>query len=458
MTTITIDDKKVRKKILSMTLPITAENILQMTAGVVSMAMVGRIDSVAVGAIGMSNILFRIIWAVLKGIGTGNSVFVAQSFGAGNHGKLKDTTEQAFILALGISMIFQQLIYWNTESLIGIFNPTPALLAGGTMYLRILSWSLPFTAIILLTAGILQGMGNAKTPMIIVGILNGVNIVFSYVLIFGKFGLPELGLRGAAIAYNISYGIAALMGLIVLFGKNGTFAKLGGGFKLRFNRTQSIRLIRFAIPTSFEMSFWQFASIIITRAVLTYGEVAYAAYQLGLQAESISYMPAAGFGIAASTFVGQSVGSRDSEMGKTYMKHLIRLSLVVTSVAGGLMIVLPSQIMRAFSNDPEIIAVGAVYLFIMGLLQIPQNLAGLLNGALRGAGYPKASMINVGVGLWLVRVPLVLFMTYVMDAGIEWIWIMMGVDLLVRFILAVFTYRRKNIFNSEKEAVGSIFL
>jgi Na+-driven multidrug efflux pump len=114
--------------------------------------------------------------------------------------------------------------------------------------------------------------------------------------------------------------------------------------------------------------------------------------------------------------------------------------------------------MRAFSNDPEIIAVGAVYLFIMGLLQIPQNLAGLLNGALRGAGYPKASMVNVGVGLWIVRVPLVLFMTYVMDAGIEWIWLMMGVDLLVRFILAIFTYRRKDIFNSTKEAVGSVLL
>lgn len=456
MTTKAIDHKNARKKILSMTLPITAENILQMTAGVVSMAMVGRIDSVAVGAIGMSNILFRIIWAVLKGIGTGNSVFVAQSFGAGNHGKLKDSTEQAFILALGISMLFQQLIYWNTESLIGIFNPTPALLAGGAMYLRILSWSLPFTAIILLTAGILQGMGNARTPMVIVGILNGVNIVFSYLLIFGRLGFPQLGLRGAAIAYNISYGVAALIGIYVLFGKNGTFARLGGGFKLKFNRTQSMRLISFAIPTSFEMSFWQLASIVITRAVLTYGEVAYAAYQLGLQAESISYMPAAGFGIAASTFVGQSVGAKDSEMGKTYMKHLIRLSLLVTSVAGGLMIVFPSHIMRAFSNDPEIISVGAVYLFIMGLLQIPQNLAGLLNGALRGAGYPKASMINVGVGLWIVRVPLVLFMTYVMDAGIEWIWLMMGVDLLVRFILALFTYRKKDLFKTRGEKMGSM--
>src|SRR5690554_6703657 len=246
MTTAVLDDKLIRKNILSMTLPITAENILQMTAGVVSMAMVSRIDNVAVGAIGISNILFRIIWAVLKGIATGNSVFVAQSYGANNYLKLKAVSEQAFILAVGISIFFQQLIFWFTEPLLMIFNPSPELLAAGVLYLRVLSWSLPFTAIILLTAGILQGMGNAKVPMILVAILNGVNIVISYLLIFGNFYFPKLGLEGAAIAYNISYITAALIGLYVLFSKNGAFSKLSIKLKFKFNSEEIMKLIRFA--------------------------------------------------------------------------------------------------------------------------------------------------------------------------------------------------------------------
>lgn len=448
MTTAVLDDKLIRKNILSMTLPITAENILQMTAGVVSMAMVSRIDNVAVGAIGISNILFRIIWAVLKGIATGNSVFVAQSYGAINYLKLKAVSEQAFILAVGISIFFQQLIFWFTEPLLMIFNPSPELLAAGVLYLRVLSWSLPFTAIILLTAGILQGMGNAKIPMIIVAILNGVNIVMSYLLIFGNFYFPKLGLEGAAIAYNISYITAALIGLYVLFSKNGAFSKLSIKLKFKFNSEEIMKLIRFALPTAFEMSFWQFASIIITRAILTYGETAYAAYQLGLQAESISYMPAAGFGIAASTFIGQSVGKKDKNLGRAYLGHLIKISFLVTLFAGGVLIFFPSFIMRALSDDPNVISIGAVYLFVMGLLQIPQNMASLLNGALRGAGYPKAPMINVGAGLWLIRIPLVLLFTYVFDLSIFWIWIAMGVDLLTRFVLAYITFKKKDIFGS----------
>ena len=441
-----IDDKLIKNKILSMIIPITAENILQMTASVVSMAMVSRISATAVGAIGIATIIIRIIWSVLKGIATGNSVFVAQSFGARDYNRLWNSSMQAMVIILGLSIFFQQVIYWNAENLLRIFNPTPLLLVEGSKYLKILSFSLPFTGIILLTAGILQGMGNAKTPMIIVGILNIVNILFSYILIFGKFGLPELGLRGAAIGYNISYIVASALAFYSLFNRDSELNKIKNSKQEKFTMTGSMELIKFAIPTSFEMSFWQFASIIITRAVLTYGETAYAAYQLGLQAEAISFMPAAGFGIAASTFIGQAIGSKDRNLAKIYFNHLIKISLIVTSFAALLLLVFPTIIMRALSSDLEVVSVGAIYLFIMGLVQIPQNMAGLINGALRGAGFPKAAMVNVGVGLWLVRIPLVLIMTYILKTNIYWIWIVMGIDLIVRFILAVFVLKKKDIF------------
>ncbi|MDY0236215.1 MAG: MATE family efflux transporter [Gudongella sp.] len=446
MNTSILDEKLIKKKIISMILPITAENILQMTAGVVSMAMVSRISATAVGAIGIGTIIIRIIWAVLKGIATGNSVFVAQSFGAKDYNRLRNSSIQALVIMLGASLVFQQVIYWNAETLLKIFNPSPVLLEAGTSYLKILSFSLPFTGMILLAAGILQGMGNAKTPMIIVAILNLINIFFSYILVFGNFGLPVLGLSGAAIAYNISYVFASCLAVYSLFNRESMFSKIRANAEEKFTMKGSMNLVKFAIPTSFEMSFWQFASIIITRAVLTYGEIAYAAYQLGLQAESISFMPAAGFGIAASTFIGQAIGSNDRELGRRYFKHLVKISLMITFFAAMLLLLFPTIIMRALSSDLKVVSIGAVYLFVMGIVQVPQNVASLINGALRGAGYPNAAMINVGAGLWLVRVPLVLIVTYVLNANIYWIWIVMGLDLVVRFILAVIVFKKKDIF------------
>lgn len=443
-------DKTIQNKILSMILPITAENILQMTAGVVSMAMVGRINSIAVGAIGISSILFRIIWSIFKGLATGTSVFVAQSYGANNQKRLMSVSEQAFILSIGLAIVFQQILFWNSGVLLRIFNPSPELLADGIKYLKIISWSLPFAAIILLVGGIMQGVGNAKSPMIVIGLLNIINIVFCYLLIFGNLGFPVLGLKGAAYAYNIAYIVSALFGLVILFKKGGIFSDQDEKFKWKFKLDEAVQLLKFGLPTSFEVSFWQFASIILTRAILTYGETAYAAYQLGLQAEAISYMPAAGFGITASTFIGQALGSKSPELGRKYLNHLTKLTILITLFAGGILIFFPNIIMRGLTDDLEVVKVGALYLFVMGLVQMPQNLSGLLNGALRGAGYPKVPMVNSGVGLWLIRIPLVLISTYLLNGPLSWVWIIMGIDLVCRFILALITFKKRDIFNNSQ--------
>ncbi len=444
-----VDDKTIRSKILSMILPITAENILQMTAGVVSMAMVGRISEIAVGAVGISNIIFRIIWAIFKGISTGASVFVAQGYGANDKDKIRKTTLSAFMILLSLSIFFMFILLKFNAKLLLIFNPKSSLLESAKLYLTILALSLPFSAMILLISGIYQGMGNAKTPMFIVLILNFFNIVLSYLLIFGKIGFPNLGLKGAAIAYVLSYFIASILGLIFLIHQEEIFRIKNFKINKLIDINEIKNLIKFSIPTAFEMSFWQFASIIITRAILNYGEVAYAAYQLGLQAESMSYMPAAGFGIAASTFVGQAVGSRDNELARKYMKYLYKYSAIITSIAGLSLILFPNQIMSLLTNNRQVIKIGAQYLFIMGLVQLPQNIAGVLNGALRGAGFSRISMINVGVGLWGVRIPLVLIFTNFLKAKIYWIWIAMGIDLIVRFIFSAITFKKKDIYNTK---------
>lgn len=446
----TYDEKAIRKRILGMIIPITAENILQMTAGVVSMAMVGRISPLAVGAIGMSNILFRIIWSIFRGIGTGASVFVAQSYGANDHRKIRSTTIQSFFLVFIFSIVLQQFLYWNADSLIKVFNPTTDLLNDGVMYVRIISWSLPFVAPILAIAGIQQGLGDARTPMIVIGILNIVNIIFCYLLIFGNLGFPALGIRGAGYAYNISYIVAAIFAIFALFRSSGTFSKIKGKFEIKFNLKEAVSIIKFGLPTSFETAFWQVSSIFITRAILGFGEAAYAAYQLGLQAEAISYMPAAGFSVASSTFIGQSTGARDGELGKKYLNHLVKLSIMITSIASIALIFFPRLIMRGFTTDVDVIAIGALYLFVMGLVQIPQNLTSLIGGAIRGAGFAKVPMLIAGIGLWIIRIPLIQLVAFVLELDILWIWIVMGIDLIFRFILSIIIYKRKDIFNNSR--------
>lgn len=443
------DPKIIRSNVLSMIVPITFENILQMAAGVVSMAFVGRINALAIGAIGLSNILFRICWSLFRGLGVGASAFVARNYGAQDNRKISSVTEQGIVVVLLLSILFQQLLYWKPSELLSIFNSSPELLESASMYLKIISWSLPLASIVLFTAGVLQGMGNAKTPMIIISVLNVVNIIFSYLLIFGNLGFPELGLRGAGYAYNIAHIIAAGFGIFFLLKTNIELKEGTEKQKLRFRKEEIISLMKYGIPTSFEMGFYQVSTIFITRAILNYGETAYAAYQLGLQAESVSYMPAAGLAIATTAFVGQSLGSDDKKLGKLYLNELLKFTIIITTIAGGALALFPKLIMRALTDDPQVISIGAVYLIVMGFSQLPQNLSGLYNGALRGSGYPNAPMVNTGIGIWCIRIPLIILLSNYSDVGILWIWLSMALDLFFRFLFSYISFRRKDVF-SEK--------
>ena len=154
----TNDSKEVRKKIYSMILPITIENILQMTAGFVSMAMIGRIDAIAIAALGLSTRITQIIWALFKGVTTGGTVFVAQAYGSGNHKKVKHIIQQTLLSSIILVVLLQQLIFWKAPSILKIFNPNPNLLDNACIYLKIVSWGLPFVAIMLVVAGVLQAV------------------------------------------------------------------------------------------------------------------------------------------------------------------------------------------------------------------------------------------------------------------------------------------------------------
>jgi putative MATE family efflux protein len=201
-------------------------------------------------------------------------------------------------------------------------------------------------------------------------------------------------------------------------------------------------------PTAGESLLWQIAAIILTRIIISFGEVAYAAHQMGMQAESISYMPALGFSVAATAFVGQSVGAKDPETGKAYMKECIKGSILITSVSVILLVFFPKLMMGLLTNNKDVINLGMYYLILMGLVQIPQNLAGVFGGALRGAGYTRVPMTVAFAGLWGIRVPLTIIFTYVFKLNIIAIWGAMCADLLLRFILSYFLYKRHDIYSS----------
>jgi putative MATE family efflux protein len=451
-----VNDREIRKSIYAMILPIIIENILQMVVNIISMGMIGRISVTAISAQGICATLTGITWSIFKGISIGTTVLAAKAYGSKNNDRLRTVIQQSLLSLTILSIMIQQILFWNGETILKvIFNPNAEILAMAVQYLKIYSFGFPFVAIMLCVTGSLQGMGNAKTPMLIALIMNVTNIILSHILIFGRFGFPAMGLPGAALAIIISQGVGAICGISVLFGRMGVLHGIGrkAFFKPDFAAIKEIYTI--GIPSGLETAFWQLSSIVLGRVFLSLGEVSYAANQLGLQAESISEMPALGFGIAATAFTGQALGAGDPELGKRYMKEIRKGALLVISFGMMLLLVFPKAAMSLLTDNQEVIELGAIYLRIMGLIQIPQNLQRIYTGSLKGAGYTRIPMMVAGIGIWGVRIPLSLLLTQYFHLGIIAVWIIVAIDQTFRFALSYLLFKRKKVFaeNHEKDTL-----
>ncbi len=445
--------KDIRKKIYAMIIPVIGENILQMTVGLVSMAMISRISNTAVAAQGICSLIIGIAWSLFKGLSLGGTVLVAKAYGAGDTDKLERVVQQTMISSFILVLILQQVIYWHAGAILSIFNPKPNVMAHAIGYIRTVSFGLPFLSIVLNVNGALQGMGNTKTPLMITTILNLVNIALGYILIFGILGFNGMGLKGAAVALISAQFISSLCALYIVFGKDGILRNMRNTSFFKLQIKQVGEIFNIGIPSGFETIFWQLASIILGRVILSFGEVSYAANQLGLQAESISEMPALGFGLAATALTGQALGAMNKKLGKEYIKEISKGAILVISIGIIILLFFPHVAMRLLTDDEEVIRLGAIYLRLMGLVQIPQNLQRVFTGAIKGAGFTKIPMLIAGIGLWGIRVPAALILTKYFHLSIISIWIVVCIDQTLRFILSYIIYKKKNIF---KEAASDL--
>ena len=439
---IDVPQSEIRRRILNMVWPATVENVLQMLVGIVATGMVGRIGAEAVAAVGLSTRITQIVWGIFSAIGTGATVLIARSFGAKDRGAAKRTAEQAMLLAIGLVTVMTIIIWTKARFwLVLLFNPEGQLLESAYVFLRLAVWGMPFMAVMQVVGAIMRGAGNTKTPMQIAFIVNVINVIANYVLIYGIFGSPALGMPGAAIAMLISQMIGAVLALYAITQPLAS-VQLNLRQKIATDLQEMRRILGVGIPAAFEHLFWQFATIIMMGLIVTFGTNALAAHQLGLNAESLSYMPSAGFGIAATAFVGQSLGAGRLDLARRYVKEINKWGIALTVVTGGMLLLIPTQIMSLLTNDVEVIELGAIYLRLMGSVQIPQLISGILNGAMRGGGDTKAPMYIGGIGLWGIRIPFSFILGQHFGLGILGVWLAMTLDLSVRFLLTLLRYRR----------------
>lgn len=441
--TAALDRKSINKEIFVMIIPMILENILQISAGLISTAMIGRLLASDVSAQGICVRVTDTLWCLYKGISIGATILIAYAHGAGDRNRGRHIVRQTFLTEIPISLIFSVVLFFFATPILSFLSNDTVLLDKAREYMSIIIVGFPFVVIMSVVTAAFQGHGDTKTPMLIAAVLNVVNIVCGLVLIFGVGSFQGFGIRGAAMSLVLSQGAAAVLGLTLLYGKHGPF----GG--MLWEKSQQLfdwpcvrEIYTTGIPAALESMFWQFSAILLSKMILVYGSASFAAYQIGIQAETITEMPAIGFGTAATTLIARAIGKQDGELRKVYFRQLVSMSAKISIATSALLILLPNVFMSLMTTNEELKPIGAAYVFIMGFIQVPQNLSRVYNGALRAAGHKHTPMLVAGFGIWVVRIPLCFVASTLLHLPLISIWLIIALDQISRFVISVIVYRR----------------
>lgn len=439
------------RRVAKIAWPTILENIMVIMVSFVDTAMVGQLGEDATAAVAVNASPSWLLNGACAAIQVGATVLVAQAIGSRDREGANKVARQAMTLGLCMGAFLMVLMMAISGWLPAALRAEARIVPVAAQYIRIVAASyIPhFTGLVI--SGILRGTGDTKTPMKVNLAANVVNIIGNFFLIYESrtvsiFGLSipvwgaGLGVVGAAIPSAFSM---AMVG-VVLF-----IRVVRGAGDIRFERHQSYRprwnvvrnMLRIGMPAAMERVCVNAGHMIFQTMVAGLGTASLAAHHLATTAESLSYMPAYGFGVSATTLVGQAVGAGDTESARRYGSLTILIGFIGMTCTGLVLMLFPEALLGMFTNAQDVIALGAPALRVEALAQPFFALSIVASGALSGAGDTRTPMIIGLACMWGVRLSVAALCIYGFGMGLTGAWVGMATDLTVRGILTFARFR-----------------
>jgi putative MATE family efflux protein len=417
--------------------PSIITNIFYATSSIVAIKVVGGLGPDAIAAAVTGQRVTFILQAVLTGVLAGSTALIARNWGAKNKEEAGIFFTRTVQLVLFIALITSVVIWHSAEPLVTFFGLKGEALTLSIEYLRSIA---PFyiafgCGLGLITA--LRAVGDVKTPMIIGVIMNLFAIFFMLVFVNGWLGFPEYGVRGAALGIGLSFLIGAIL-LIVFWLSNQLPVKYSSIFTLDTYRVKEI--FKVGLPAALEQVIFQGGITAFLILVALYGTEAYAAYGIGVQILSFSFVIGFGFSIAGATLVGQHLGAGDTDQARRAGWGAMRLSIVSMTFFGILITLFAEPLARFMIDNDEVVRLSVIFIWLLGSMQPLMAIEFSLGGALRGAGDTKTPLMITLTCLLFIRVLLALIF-YMLDASVEIIFSTLVADYIVKGFLYVARFR-----------------
>jgi putative MATE family efflux protein len=428
--------------IWSLSWPVMFSQVLANAVSLIDVAMVGRLGSDAIAAVGYAGQFFSLAQSVLFAVSAACVALMARAIGAGAALRARRSLAASIATATATAALISAVVATSPRTLLGALGAEPAVVELAIPYLWLLLGSSLLLAPSMMLESGLRADRNTRTPMQIAFAVTLVKVLLNALLIFGAMGLPRLELVGAGIAT----AVAQVVGF-ALFATACARAPAGSPRAVDFAdfRAAGPRLpgvMRLALPGIGERLAMNVGLLVYFRVLAHYGTHAIAAYTVGIRLLAFSWIPGTGLGVAAATLVGQALGSGDARGATRTGWRALRLALLVAIVLGGVCALWRVELAELFVDDPATVAALLPFLLCLAVTQPFLQAHFALGGAHRGAGDTTTPFLAAAAGNWALRLPLAFGLAYGLDAPIAWVWWALTFDHLTRPAWLAWSFRR----------------
>lgn len=431
------------KNLFRIGFPIMIQYFITSSLNLMDSFMIGRLGEEAVAGLGIANQYFFLFNIIVMGIYSGCNVLISQFWGKKDKTNIRKVLGISLVLGVTVSIIFTFFATFFGEGVIRIFNKNNEVIYLGKSYLQLVALSYVFMAIAYAFGIGSRGVQQAFLPMLCSGIALILNVFFNYIFIFGKFGMPAMGVRGAALATLIARVFEMCLIIFLIYGRKHVL-KASFSEMLDFDSKFFKDLMTVTVPVVMNELCWGFGMVIYSVIYGNMGTKAIAAVQICMTVQNMFFIILFAISNAACVMVGNEVGRDDFEKAKLYAKQLFKICLWVSLVIS-LALAASSKLILSFYNISYEVYYSALYMLWITALVLPIRFVNILLivGILRGGGDTSYVLKIELATMWLVGVPICLIGAFLLNIEVHYVYFLVTIEEVVKCIFAVKRYKSR---------------
>lgn len=424
--------------------PTMLEELMQTLVQYIDTAMVGTLGTQATAAVGATSTVNWLIGSTISAIGVGFLAYVSRACGAGDTERAGKASSQAVLATLISGLLFTALTLGLSRKVPVWMQVDPAIQELAAQYFFILYTPMLARTAMIIFGTLLRSAGDTKTPMRVGLLVNGINVLGNFLLIYPTrqvWGIPiygaGMGVTGAAVASAVAYAVGGVCITVALW-RHPVISPRGQSLRPDWQVLKPC--LKVALPNALQRFGTSLGYVAFASMINALGEVSAAAHTIANTVESAFYIPGYGMQTAAATLTGNALGAGDRKRIRDLGRMILLIEVSLMILSGGLLFVFAPTMMGLFSQDPQVIALGATVLRMVAISEPFYGVSIILEGMMQGVGKTVVPFVFGIVGMWGIRIAGTFLCTRLWDLGLVAAWGCMIAHNLLLFVLFTVYY------------------